>query len=95
MKIKHIITLVALALGLGSIGVAAPSIAGGRVGGGGDVRQLAGGNPTGHGGEWGAIADGDTFTLAGRKPGAASGSGAYTDAIAGSKGDQFSGRESN
>jgi hypothetical protein len=39
MKIKHLvlIALTALALGLASGGVGAPAVAGGRVGGGGDI----------------------------------------------------------
>src|SRR5262245_13277274 len=69
VTIKHLIALIALALGLASSTVAAPIIASGNAGaGGGDVHTLAGGSPTGHGAEW--------------------------RAVAGSKGDQFSGRES-
>jgi hypothetical protein len=44
MKIKHLIALTALALGLAVGGIAAPSIAGGNGGiSGGDVHSLAGG----------------------------------------------------
>ena len=65
MTIKRIalIILTALTLGSASIGVVAPSIAGGRVGGGGDIHTLAGG------------AAGGTGEYAGRKPGVSPGSG--------------------
>jgi hypothetical protein len=52
MKLKHLIALVGLALGLASGGVAATSIAGGRVGGG-DIHTLADGAAGGSGGEGG------------------------------------------
>jgi hypothetical protein len=44
MKLKHLIALVAFALGLASGGVVAPAIAAGNAGaGGGDVHALTGG----------------------------------------------------
>ena len=52
--IKRIVqlALMALLLGLASLGAAATPLAGGRGGISGDVHTLAGGSPSGHGGEW-------------------------------------------
>jgi hypothetical protein len=72
MKLKHLIALIALALGLASGGVGAQAIAGGNAGAsGGDVHTLAGGR-VGGGGDAPAIAGGGVRTgdpLASIKPG--------------------------
>src|SRR5262249_4442097 len=52
MKKILLVALMALALGLASVGVGAPALAGGRGGLGGDVHTLAGGSPTGHRAGW-------------------------------------------
>ena len=78
MKIKHLIALTVLALGLAAGGIAAPSIAGGNGGiSGGDVHSLAAGAAGGVSGEWrtGGNAEGGHGgdLLAGSKPSIISG----------------------
>jgi hypothetical protein len=72
MKIKHLIALTALALGLAAGGIAAPSIAGGRGGMTGEFNTLAAGAAGGVSGEWRAGGAGGDL-LAGSKPSIISG----------------------